>query len=251
MTMRFLTAVALLFATLFGVSNAIAQSPFSFEHEMLFVRLHTAHGTSTDNVFGLDAAQRFALSVANSNNVGARITFFDYDHEGSFVAPGGTRRISLDMQNTDFELFKRLNLTCKTGIEASAGLRYSDNDIFFPTPFEPNDFTGFGGFLGLRGTTSVFTGGELYARGKMAILGGKGVHDGNGINTPVRFEQSRTHTEIAFGYQHAFQLRRLVVTPHFGTEWMNFSDYVVDPVDEQPESDMMLGGLAFGVNLGF
>lgn len=245
------SALTCALVTLIGLSSAKAEGPWAFQYESLFMRLHTSHGASTDNALGLDPANRFALSYVRDTNVGARITYFDYDHSGTFTAPGGTRLISLDMQNTDFEIFKRFNLSSQTTLEASGGLRKSVNEVFFPTVFEPNHFNGLGGFVGFRGTTKIFTGGDLYARGKYAILGGNGVHDGNAVNTPRRYDESRTQSELAFGYQHSISMARFIVTPHVGAEWMNLSSYLVDPVDEHPEGNMMLGGLTCGINVNF
>lgn len=247
----FLTAILMIATSMACTTCAMAQGPWSFQHETLLMKLHTTHGASTEDVFGMDPAYRFAVSYMRETNVGARISFFNYDHEGSFAAPGGTRLISLDLENTDFEVFKQYNLSCKTQLEGSAGLRYTEGQVFFPSIFEPNHFEGFGGFLAGRATTQIFTGGSLYARGKYAILGGEGTHDGNGINTPQRFDETRTHSEIGFGYMHPFQFSRVTLTPSFGAEWMNLSGYQIDVVDEHPEADMMLGGLSFGLKLTF
>ncbi len=247
----FLYTIAIMMTSVFGIHRVHAHDPWSLESEILFLRMHSAHGASVDNVFGFDPSMRHSLSYLGTSNVGARFTFFEYDHKGTFAAPGGTRLLSLEMKNSDAEIFKRVNLTNLTAVEVGGGIRYSDNAVFFPSRFEPNHFTGLGGFLGLRATTKVGTGGEFYARGKMAMLGGNGLHDGNGINTPQRFDESRTHTELAMGYQHTFNFARVAVTPHFGGEWLSLSDYQVDAVDEHPEADLTLAGFTFGINLTF
>ncbi len=251
MTKRFIHVVAFMVAIVSGISSAQANDPWALESEALFLKLYTAHGASQEGVFGFDPSMRHAVSYTCSNNIGARVSYFDYDHEGTFTAPGGPRLISLQIENIDLEIYKRVNLTELTKIEISAGIRHSDNEVFFPTRFEPNDFTGIGGIVGLRASTKVGILGELYMRGKMGLLGGEGMHDGNGINTPLRYQQSRTHLELAFGFRHTFEFERWSITPHIGGEWINLSDYAVDPVDEQPESDMMLGGITTGLVVTF
>lgn len=250
MTRSFISMMAIVFATILGISGLHAEGPWDFKHELLLMKLNTTHGASADNVFEHDTANRFALSYKFCSNVGARISYFNFDEAGTFPA-AGPRLISLDIDNTDFELFKQFNLSQKTMLEASAGLRRTDAQVFFPSVNEPNHFEGLGGFVAFRGITETFTGGDLYARGKLALLTGDGVHDGNAIGPAQRFDQSRTHTEIGFGYQHPMEISRFTLTPSFGAEWINLSNYLIDPVDEHPEADMLLSGLAFGLNINF
>ncbi len=220
MTKWFIHAVAVMVTTVFGISYAQARDPWSLDSEILFLRLHTAHGASQDDIFGFDPASRHSLSYLGCNNLGTRITFFQYDHGATFTAPGGLRAISLEMKNTDVEIFKRVNLTNLTAVEFGGGLRYSDNEVISPvsapTRSAPNDFTGLGGLLQLRATAKVGIGGEFYARGLIAILGGNGEHLGGAIPGRQRFDEGRSHTEIAFGYQQTFNFAKMSVTPHAG-----------------------------------
>ncbi len=251
MSRSFFRLFALIAMIAFAVSNARADGPWSFQTDYLLLKTQTSHGSSQSGRFDLDPGQRYALSYIRDSNVGARVTHFTFEQSETFSAPGGTRLVFLNVRNTDFEIFKRFNLSQQTSLEASAGLRRSVNDVFFPTRFEPNDFSGFGGFLAFRGMTKAFTGGDLYARGKYAVLGGDGRHDGNSISTPRRFDQSRTQSEIGFGYQHSIAVKRFIITPSVGAEWMNLSSYLVDPTDEHPEGDMMVSGLTFGMSVNF
>ena len=227
---------------------ALSQERWSFDSEVLFLQLNTAAGTRANDVFGFDTAQRFSAAFNSRNNVALRFKYFTYDEQGT---DPGFSTVLLDIYNADLEIVKKLNLTNMTSFEFSGGIRYTDADTFFPTAAEPNDFTGFGGIVGIKGTTRVFTGGDVYARGAFALLTGTAEHDSNRSPNGFVNEASRTHMELGMGYQHTFQLRRLTIVPHGGVEWLNLSDYAVDLVDEHPESDMMLAGFSFGITARF
>lgn len=248
MIKRFFQTIALLLTLVSGSSIAQERTPWSLDTEVLYLQLNTTMGTRAEDVFGYDASQRFALSYTGPVNLGLRVKYFSYDQTAS---DPGISRLMLDFDNTDFEIFKKLDLSTCTSIEFSGGIRYNETEIFYPTPADPNDFSGIGGIVGLKGKTQVLTGGSVYARGALALLSGDGNHDANGLNVRFPHQVGRTQTEIAFGYEHPLEVRRFIVTPHFGMEWQNLSGYQIDVVDEHPESDMLLAGFSFGLKLDF
>lgn len=212
------------------------------------MQLNTSLGSRADDVFGYDPAQRYILGYTFQNNLGIRGKYFNYDHAGT---DPGSWRASLDMYNADLELFKKINLTNAASFEFSGGVRYNQSELFFPSPAEPNDFSGTGGIVGLLGRAQVLNNGSLYARGAFAILSGESFHDANA--TPVRtgHQSVRRQTELAMGYEHIFALRKLTITPHVGFEWLNLGGYQIDIVDEHPEGDMMLAGYTFGFRFDY
>jgi hypothetical protein len=240
-------ALALTIATTLALSSAQAGS-WALDSELLFLRLHSAIGAGSDNIFGYDTAARFALSHVRTDNLGARISYFDYDHLGTDSTIG---TISLNTYNLDFEIFKRLNLTNLTSVEVSGGIRYNDTEFFYDDPGQPNDFTGLGGVFGIRLGTKVGTGGLLYARAKLAILGGDGQHDGDDEALDPAYDVARDQMEIAFGYQHTYCYRGMLITPQVGCEWQSWRGFGIDPVDEHPDNDLMLGGFTLGLGLNF
>lgn len=245
MIKRFFYSLACLFTLIGAGANALADGPWSLDTEVLFLQLNTSIGTRANNVFGYDPAQRYTLSYTGANNVGLRFKHFSYDRIG--VDPG-VSRTRLDMYNADLELFKKLNFSNCTSLDISGGIRYNDSEVSFPSTAEPNDFHGIGVILGMKGMTRVFTGGDIYARGALAMLAGDGSHDSNALSTvrPAR-DIGRTHTEIAIGYQHTLQYDRISLIPHAGFEFQNLSGYQIDVVDEHPEGDFMLSGFSLGL----
>lgn len=238
-----------LMLTLLGVaSTASAREPWSFDTEVLYMQANTTAGFRQDDVFGYDPSQRYTLAYTGPNNLGIRGKYYSYDQTG--VDPGRSR-LMLDFENIDIELFKRLDISTATSVEFSGGLRYNEAEIFFPSPAEPNDFDGFGGIVGLKGKTQVFTGGSVYARGALALLSGDGNHDGNTPNIVFPHQMGRTQTELALGYEHPFELSRAIITPHCGMEWLNMGSYQIDPVDEHPDSDLLLAGFSLGLRIDF
>lgn len=248
MVKRFVIAFSFVLAVLGGMGVSCAQSPWAFDAEALFLQVNSTVGTRQNNAFGYEPGQRYTLSYMNENNLGIRGRYFSYATNQS---DPGISTLLMDIWNTDVEIFKQIQITKSTMVDFSGGVRFSETESFFPSRFEPNDFTGLGGLLGARGTTKVFDRGALYARGSLALLTGEGFHDANGLNVRNANEVSRTQTEIGLGYQHSFSFRNVCLTPHVGAEWMNLSGYQNDVVDEHPESDMMLAGFTTGLGIRF
>ena len=220
--------------------------------EILLLQPNTAAGTRTDNAFDLDTAARFSLGYTTSTGTGARATFFDYDH--SFI-DAGVQQFSLDTYSVDFEIYKKLDFSQDTSFEVNGGVRYLNAMLFWPTPFEPNNFDGWGVFVGGRGATVVGTGGSLYARGKFAILTGDGFHDANALGGLARQRANdvgRTQFELGVGYEHPFELGCCLLTPSIGLEAQNWgSGFLIDVVDEHPEGDFVLAGFVIGLDVAF
>jgi hypothetical protein len=188
------------------------------------------------------------LSYLGPNNLGVTARYYSYDQTGN---DPGSSLLLLDADNVDLDLFKKLDISNATSVEFSGGFRYSEAEIFYPSAFEPNDFDGLGGLVGAKGKTQVFTGGWVYARGALALLAGDGNHDANSGGFTFPHQMSRTHTELGIGYEHPFELKRAINTPHVGMEWLNMSSYLIDVLDENPEADKMLSGFSVGLRIVF
>lgn len=240
--------VAALGAASASAQSLVAPSGLTVDADSLFLRLHNSHGTLRSNVFDFEPGQRLALTYMGDNGVGARTTWFQWDH--SRIDAGGIGLISLDTYNLDFEIFKRLNLTERSILEMSGGVRYNETEHLLGAG-NFNDYTGFGGLLGVRGGVRVFDNGLLYAGGKFSVLMGDGAHDGNAGPLNPANEVARSQTEIALGYEHRFDVGRVTIIPRTGLEWQMWDGFSIDRVDEHPDTDLGFSGFVAGLGVNF
>lgn len=241
-------AIAVAIASLAGTSQLHAQAEWGCDVEALFLKVGTNVGTRAANAANFDPGLRFAFSRIAEDGLGVRITYFEYDH--TIVDPG-LRSLTFDTYNVDFEILQELSLTDRVNVEMSAGLRYNDTQFSFPSRFEPSDFSGVGGIVGIRGSAKIFENGEFYARTKFALMIGDGGHDSNASPLPKAYNTGRGMTEIAFGYQHTFEVGRYQIVPRIGAEWQMWHGIIPDIVDEHPETNLLLGGFTTGLGINF
>ncbi len=240
--LRLYSALALAIAVTVSQGMGYAQS-WTFDADTLFLKLGTSVGTGDEDVFDFEPSARLALSRLGDSNVGFRTTWFQWDHAGTDSQVG---QISLETYNLDFEIFKRLDLSDRTTLELSGGVRYNETDYLYDG--DPNDFNGFGGLVGLRGGLRVLDNGLVYARGKSAVLMGDGAHDGDDEALDPAFQVMRSQTEISFGYEHRFTMGNLVIVPRSGLEWQYWDGFGIDPVDEHPDTALGLFGFVGGLS---
>ncbi|MDZ4659155.1 MAG: hypothetical protein SH868_16410 [Bythopirellula sp.] len=238
---------ALALAIAFIVSQGVghAQS-WTFDADALFLKLGTSVGTADEDVFDYETGSRLAISRLGASDVGFRTTWFQWDHAATDSAVGF---IELETYNLDFEIFKRLDLSNRTTLELSGGVRYNETDYIYDGA--PNDFNGVGGLVGLRGGLQVLENGVLYARSKFAVLMGDGAHDGDDEDLDPAFDVIRSQTEISLGYEHRFTMGNLVIVPRSGVEWQNWEGFGIDPVDEHPDNALGLFGFVGGVSVTY
>jgi hypothetical protein len=242
---RFYRALALAIALIASRSNVCAQG-WQFDADTLLLQLGTSVGTADEDVFDYEPGARLSLSRTADIDVGFRATWFQWDHSATDSAVGV---ISLDTYNIDFEIFKQLELANRTIMELSGGVRYNDTDHVYDG--DPNEFTGFGGLIGLRGGLRVLDNGLLYARGKFAVLMGEGAHDGDDEDLDPANEIIRSQTEIGLGYEHHFNVGSMVIVPRTGVEWQSWEGFGLDPVDEHPDTDLGFFGFVGGLTVAY
>ena len=245
MKRRFLPALALAIAFTVSQGMGHAQS-WTVDADTLFLKLGTSGGTGDEDVFDFESSSRLAFSRLGATNVGFRTTWFQWDHAGTDSDVGD---ISLETYNLDFELFKRLDLSDRTSLELSGGIRYNETDHIYDG--DPNDFNGFGGLVGLRGGLRVLDNGMVYAQSKAAVLMGDGAHDGDDEALDPAFEVMRTQTEVSLGYEHRFTMGNLVIVPRTGVEWQYWDGFGIDPVDEHPDTALGFFGFVGGVSVTY
>lgn len=242
------TAMAAIFC--FGSTQAqtlVEGDGWSFDSDVLFLKYGNSKGFDNDDVFDFESGIRLALTRIGDSDVGVRMTWFQWEHEGT----DGAVRAGLDTYNLDLEVLKRIEIGDRTVMELTGGVRHNDTNSFFPTTFEPNNFLGWGGIVGVRGGVRVRENGMLYARGKTAILMGEGFHDANNAPTGDVNDVIRNQTELALGYEHRFQLGAFTIVPRTGFESQYWDGFLVDSVDEHPESDIGLLGFVGGVGITY
>jgi hypothetical protein len=219
-----------------------------FDAESLFLRFNSMEGTRR-SVFDFETASRYSLGFVTGNGLGFRATYFEYDDLANDV--GGVGQVAFDTYNMDFEIFKRLQLTTSTKFEIGGGMRYNETNYFRNGPTNFSNFRGIGVVLGVKGSTTVFTGGAIYGRARGSILSGEGSHEGNSFNGRHLKNIGRSQFELGFGYEHPVQVGVLEFTPRLGAEMQHFGGYGIDPVDEQPDADLYLAGFLVGMDVRF
>jgi hypothetical protein len=238
-----LRAIALVIAATLGLGMSAAEAQWTAQAEALFLRPGTSVGNGDDNVFGFEEASRIGVGYQNSCGVGARVNWFQFDHEADDSDVG---ELAFDTHQVDFELYKQLNLASNLLLEFSGGLRYNNTEHDYDG--EPNDFEGVGGLFGVKAGLKTGANGLLYSRAKFAVLMGDGAHDGRDEDLDPAFDSIRQQTEIGVGYEHNICMGGTILTPRVGFEWWNWDGFGIDPVDEHP--DTALGFVGFVVGLG-
>lgn len=242
---RIFRALAVAFSVIISPGIVCAEG-WQLDADALFLQLGSSGGTGDEDVFDYETGSRLSLARTADIDVGFRATWFQWDHSATDSAVGD---ISLETYNIDFEIFKQLEISSRTVMELSGGVRYNETDHIYDD--QPNDFTGFGGLVGLRGGLQVLDNGLLYARGKFAVLMGDGAHDGDDEALDPANEVIRSQTEIGFGYEHHFHVGNVVIVPRTGVEWQVWEGFGLDPVDEHPDTDLGFFGFIGGVTVAY
>ena len=223
----------------FGLGSIADTAGWNVGYELTFLRAHRSQGTTTDDVYDFDYAPRFTVEYQACNGAGARLTYWDYDHEGFGAAPS-----AIDTSNFDLDIFRRTQIGCGTDIEMSAGLRWHDYQDFNWAVGGVTDFDALGGSIGLRVRQQLGFGIVGYARGKWSILMNDAI---NSTAVPaLQFDAVRDHQEIAFGFQNSFCVGKTLTTAHAGLEWMNWNGY-----DDNGDGAIGFSGFAFGATVNF
>ena len=246
MFQRTFRALLFILTCVCGLNFAQAQSVF-FDTESTFLRLHTSNANPlVNNATGYDQGQRFQLGLLNADDLGVRVTYWDWDHQGTNA--NGVVVSTLDTYNLDAEVLKRVDLFEMTNFEFSAGVRYNDLTATNPVFGTTNSTSGIGGLLGIRGAVDVGCNGELYARSKWAVIMGNGTTFG-ALPNPG-FDVLRNQWEIGMGYQHNFCFENgMLMWARVGAEWITFTGS--EPGIGLPGSynDLGLGGLVLGLGI--
>ncbi len=235
-------ALAIVMGLFLGFAHAQADSPWSAQVDSLFLKSYTGLGTVTDNVTNYQLASRFSISrLIGENNLGVRFTYFNWDDTGVDAVNGLQ---TADINNTDFEFFKRINLSNFTAFEFSSGIRYSDSETNFGA-FGEQDFTGTGALIGGKAFFKMGSRSLLYSKAKLAILAGDGRDATPGDNDVLR-----SQTELGLGIQQNYCIRGINIVPLAGFEWMNFEGYGPSTAFD-PSTDLGLWGFVSGLGINF
>ena len=103
-----------------------------FAAEATFFRFHEATGVEdgqgSDAEFDFEASPRITLGFVNCNGRGARLRWWDYDHD---TQSDRHRDIEVDTYNIDLEVFQVIDLPCCVTLDLSAGIRYNEFYHFY------------------------------------------------------------------------------------------------------------------------
>jgi hypothetical protein len=216
-----------------------------FDFEATFLKFHREddfNDANEDDVYGLEFSPRFTVGIVGANCLGFRIRYWEWDH-----ADGN---VDVDTYNVDFELFTVTELSCRTTVEWSAGIRYNDYDFLDAQvgAVDAESFSGFGGLFGIRVSHALNDNLGVYGRALWAIL----MDDGGDIQGDIvgvgsnQFETVRQHQEVGFGVQYATCLNSgSVLAARVGLEWSDWTSY------EDGDESVGFGGVVFGIGLNY
>lgn len=189
------------------------------------------------------AAPRIAVGYVTAGGLGTRVRWFEWDH-GQATVNGLPETLGVNTQTLDLEVFERFALNDCWTVEFSGGVRYNDFREVMVDPLESrtNSFHGWGGFVGLEGVRTIGRWGNIYLRGRGAVMNGDRVvsnTDATGqlppLETDFLNDATLGMTEIALGYEYARVLNSgALLRLRVGYEWQNWYNYssaFVGPVD--------------------
>ena len=237
--------------------------------ELLYFRYHRADGVRVgtaepeDQVeFDFEMTPRLTAGFVGSDGLGARVRFWEFDHNAQAVEGGGSQ-LSVDTYTFDLEVFDTFCLNRNWDLEIAAGVRYTEflevmADIPGDDDLRFNSFTGFGGVVSAELRRSIGTNGVVWLRTRSAIL----MDDKDILNDPGQGQQVRLldatvgMTELAFGYNLVMPMRNgsyaFAGVQAEWQNWYNFSSGFEDTEDNEDfagPSDVGFGG--FGVIAGW
>ena len=229
-----------------------AQNSLIFTVESTFFRFHDSAGVEDgdgdDAEFDFDASPRVTLGYVGSNGRGARVRWWDYDHD---TRSNDDDLVSVDTYNIDFEAFQVVNLPCRTTLDVSVGIRYNDFHHFYKDGLlrlnEQHSFDGIGGMFALAGRVDLSCNLSAYARFREVIMMDDGNFDKMGGKTEN--DTTRPVTELGFGLQY----RNCNWVVHGGFEWQNWGNYtsVGEKNLDGEAHDVGFAGFVVGAGLNY
>lgn len=236
---RYWCALAMAGVFCLAVGSVQAQG-WNFDTDLVLLKPHLETGQTTDGAFDFESTPRLALGYTGAADVGWRLTYWEFNQTGD----AGLGRLDyLDTFNLDLELVKRLELAENTLLELTAGVRTNNTRCEFDT--DPLNFNGFGAVLGGKVGLDTNFGGLVYARGKLALLGGSANDDRN----LLLFDTMRQQIEVGLGYEHPLEFERFTLVPRAGFEWQNWEGFAPDPVDEHADASLGFIGFVGGLSV--
>ena len=229
-----------------------AKSGLIVTAETTFFRFHDAAGVEDgdgqDAEFDFEASPRVTLGYVGCNGRGARVRWWDYDHD---TRSKDDDLVSVDTYNVDFEVFQEVNLPCRTTLDVSVGIRYNDFTHFYKDGIfatnEEHSFDGIGGMFALAGRVDISCNWSAYARFREVIMMGDGDFDDAGGN--IENDTTRPVTELGFGLQY----RNCNWVVHGGFEWQNWGNYTSAGIlnADGEAHDVGFAGFVVGAGLNF
>jgi hypothetical protein len=239
--------------------------------EATFFRYHRADGVrvgtnqNNDEVeFDFEISPRITVGWVGADGFGARVRWWDYDHTAPSVAG---EPLTVDTYLVDVELFDTIQLNCNWALEVSGGLRFNEftetmNDTG-DAQVRVNDFSGFGGLVGMELKRCLDNNSALFVRVRGAILmDDKFIrNDANVPNTVTLLDSTQGMVELALGYEYHQDLGYgAVLFARATAEWQNWFNYssafedttdvaTADAQDFGAPSDVGFGGFAFAVGV--
>jgi hypothetical protein len=254
-----------------GFEPCCHSAGFWGELELMFFRYHRADGVrvgdfepAEDVEFDFEITPRITFGWVRSDGLGARIRWWEFDHDALGSAPGAFQpqpALSVDTYNWDFEVFDTFALNCNWDLEIAGGIRYnefeesglnSENEVIL------NQFSGWGGVASAEMRRCVGTNGALFVRARASVLMDDKrvawVNDDDGNDVLLRDVTVGT-TELAFGYQYTMPIcgggYYFVKLQAEWQNWYNFSSGFEDTEDTEDfagPADVGFGG--FGASAG-
>ena len=220
--------------------------------EAVFLRLTKSDGmrggqngglNASNAKFDYDITPRISLARIGPNGIGIRARYWEYSHDK--ISANGQQVIA-DTYLADIELFERIDLSCCTALDWSAGIRFHDFD--FDREGSDDHFTldkAWGGIVGVQ-LNRCLGHGALYGRARWGIVvGEQGFIHSQGV---VDNHMSRSQTSLGLGYAVSHDLPSGAIIAGFtGYEWRYWDNYV----GSNQGGDDVLTGIGFdGFHLG-
>ena len=214
----------------FSGSSASAQSDLFFTTEATFLKYHRSAGSQVGDGpgdvvnFDLDFSPRFTLGASNANGTGARVRFWDFDHNAGSTDSLGS--IDVQAQTIDFEVFNRIKLSDYSRAELSVGLRRAEFSEVLRDggDIAANRFTGVGAIFGAS-IRRDFGPGAIRATGRFSIMmDDKSILDDS--DGPTTHNDSIVSVaEMGIHYEVSREIGRTLWTGSLGTEWQKWTNF--------------------------
>lgn len=253
---------------------------WQLETEVLFLRFHKATGTQVNNTLGplgpdpdlrgigsyqtgFEASPRISISYVASNNMFAKVRWFDYQHsakniiDGPDVNNGSFGGASIDAYSLDFVAGERFYLARGWDIEVEGGLRHIGYEEHRRDVITPNDTIlrilhdvswGTGPIVGLEARKQVRSNASVFGRFRTAIVQGGHRHWPQNNVAGGRFHNNMTsmHIELATGSEWNWILDcGSEIFVRVTGEAIQWSDLSTDDGNQGDLSDIGWGGFGF------